>query len=509
MLVCLLASCDGGGHHLLIELYTDLIRGEEITQAIVTIDGQSHSVELTARPDPLGPSRVFSGVYPPGDYASELALRGPSGEDVIEPRRFIVELDSARIVQVYASRRCQGVECGADTACFDGLCRSPACVAGDEDGCLSGDECEDGCPAASECAIVACTPENQCLFGADDSACPEGGRCDPFEGCVQSVTCEDTCFGDMCHTARCDGDRCVLEPSLSCDDGDPCTDDRCDPETGCVTEPAMNGTSCSDGMFCNGAEVCTDGVCGASPPCPADCDPVAGRCVGCVLDIDCGSPYNDPPPPCSFADTCDESAPRIIMRHTPRCEADECTEDVAMVPGPACTRDTDGVSCGVTMDSAWTCVPPPSNACAASGTREVTRTTFVCEAGACASNSFPFTISGSCSTGIMDGDVCAGDDSWICCGETCVNTRFSEANCGGCALACNTASSYECDQLNPAGGGGYGNCECGTTADCPSGFTCDHSRCVCPEGASGDALCGPGRRCGQRTTHAWFYACVP
>ncbi|OLC53750.1 MAG: hypothetical protein AUH92_05330 [Acidobacteria bacterium 13_1_40CM_4_69_4] len=76
--------------------------------------------------------------------------------------------------------------------------------------------------------------------------------------------------------------------ATTCNDGNSCTTDRCDPLSGCVFVPLADGASCSDGVFCNGAETCAAGICRPGQPvicddsnaCTADrCDPALDRCV--------------------------------------------------------------------------------------------------------------------------------------------------------------------------------------------------------------------------------------
>ena len=88
---------------------------------------------------------------------------------------------------------------------------------------------------------------------------------------------------------------CTLEPLAvpgcrigQCNDGNPCTTDRCDEQLGnCLFEPVAGGTDCSvDGDVCNGVERCDGlGRCmGGEPvnsddgdPCTEDeCDPLTG-----------------------------------------------------------------------------------------------------------------------------------------------------------------------------------------------------------------------------------------
>src|SRR5439155_462928 len=54
----------------------------------------------------------------------------------------------------------------------------------------------------------------------------------------------------------------------SCDDGNVCTTDSCDPATGCVHAP--NTVPCDDGSACTTNDTCSGGTCVGGPPlvCP-------------------------------------------------------------------------------------------------------------------------------------------------------------------------------------------------------------------------------------------------
>src|SRR2546428_12542131 len=106
------------------------------------------------------------------------------------------------------------------------------------------------------------------------------GVCQP---CVTDAQCTD---GNACNGAEtCQSGACVAGSPLNCDDGNPCTTDSCDQTAGCLHVPLLDGTSCSDGNVCNGAETCQPGAgargarlnCNASRPrTPETYDPVAG-----------------------------------------------------------------------------------------------------------------------------------------------------------------------------------------------------------------------------------------
>ncbi|HET8946004.1 MAG TPA: hypothetical protein VFQ07_03405, partial [Candidatus Polarisedimenticolia bacterium] len=136
-------------------------------------------------------------------------------------------------------------------------------------------------------APVAPTPAATISI-APDLACGEAG-------------CDD---GDPCTVDRCDHatGECV-HPPVICDDFNPCTTETCDPETGCRSDPIPDGASCGPAVTCQAPAVCQAGQCVSGrlncddgDPCTSDgCDDQTGECVhstagvcndfnGCTLD---------------------------------------------------------------------------------------------------------------------------------------------------------------------------------------------------------------------------------
>lgn len=153
-----------------------------------------------------------------------------------------------------------------------------------------------------------------------------------------------------------------------------------DVEVRAFTEPC-SGTSCDDGLFCNGVEACVNGVCGAGAPvvcndgvaCTVDaCDETANACVI--------QPNNA---------ACDDGN---VCNGTELCGVAGCVAGTALVcnDGNACTDDScnPGTGCQATNNTA---------PCADDGSA---CTTDVCSAGVCthpqsgACNSGPFLESG-------------------------------------------------------------------------------------------------------------------
>src|SRR5262249_42446217 len=187
------------------------------------------------------------------------------------------------------------------TACSDGnpcngaeTCQAGACAAGTPLVCNDGNPCTgDSCNPAAGCQFVVLS---------NGTTCSDGNACNGVETCQNgSCTagtppdCNDgnACTADSCNTVQggqhaagsdstpchaatvcngvetCQAGRCTSGTPSNCDDGNPCTTDSCDPVLGCRHTAVVNGTSCSDGNLCNGAETCQAGTCtsGTAPNC--------------------------------------------------------------------------------------------------------------------------------------------------------------------------------------------------------------------------------------------------
>jgi hypothetical protein len=219
-------------------------------------------------------------------------------------------------------------------------------------------------------------PGEQCDGGSQpDPCCTDDCRFEP-----QGTPCPD---GDLCNgneTCSAFG-QCVPGTHLVCDDNNVCTTDSCLPASGCHQENKPNGFSCSDGLYCNGQEICVGGTCTdqADPtcsdgnPCTQDlCDNAAGSCLnppvpapipGCECpngDSDCdnhnvcdGKETCDPshqfcnpgvPLVCSTANQClDPSCdPTTGCGTTPKPDGAPCNDDDACSVDDQCT----GGACG-------------------------------------------------------------------------------------------------------------------------------------------------------------------
>lgn len=200
--------------------------------------------------------------------------------------------------------QCEAGACLAKSLCDDGnpctfdlcaagncshLARSGACTpTGAKTGdvcakglCLSGDG-SDWQPggASPVCVAQPACPAKECLVG----------KCDPASGqCTYPIKLDDQspCSAtSLCTTAgKCALGQCKTA-AVACDDGNPCTQESCDPAVGCKGKAKADGGPCDDGNGCTKTDSCSGGKCAGlavscddGNACTADsCDPAAG-CV--------------------------------------------------------------------------------------------------------------------------------------------------------------------------------------------------------------------------------------
>jgi len=318
---------------------------------------------------------------------------------------------------------------------------------------------------ANDAATLGLTVSADC---AGDAPCDDGDPCtedlcDPATGCAHlpaadGVACDD---GDPC-TA---GDACLAGLCLgggpeACDDGDPCTLDTCDPALGCAHEVVLQ--ACDDGDACTTGDVCLAGACvgGAS----VDCDD-GDDCTVDVCDPVAGCVHQAAPGCCTSDDQCDDLNP---------CTADTC--DVAS-GDCAHAAQPDGAACNVDGDP---CTPEE------------------CLAGECVAAGQP-----SCD----DGDPCtedACDPATGCTHAAVPGCCQQDADCPDDGDACTQPAS--CVE---------GSCVAGAEVDCDDGDPCTVESCDPTVGCTSTPSTAPECGCGlaktrtecQGTTLVWLDGC--
>ncbi len=202
-----------------------------------------------------------------------------------------------------------------------------------------------------------------------------------------------------------------------CDDGEPCTDDACEP-TGCVHR--NNTAPCDDGILCNGGDSCGAGSCSVHDgvdPCtaPLRCDAAMDRCLGCTDASQCPDPI-EAFGACTFppGELCVEEGTRTRTVTTFSCESSVCVPS-ERTESERCTRETDGLSCGPDIEEPYGACVYADPICGVAGTRTRTVTRSSCTGGVCVPASMVEIDRGGCGR-TTDGAACAGGcDAWSAC----------------------------------------------------------------------------------------------
>jgi hypothetical protein len=162
----------------------------------------------------------------------------------------------------------------------------------------------------------------------------------------------------------------------------------------------------------------------------------------------------------------------------------------------ACSRTTDGDSCGTTTYGAWGACGGFASTCDTTGTQSRKVTKYACSAGACATSTS--SQSQSCTRKVANGTSCGGSN--YCCGGSCV-AKSSNSHCGACGVVC--SNGHSCG--SPVSG--QWDCHCTSNSECVgdgygSGATCytdstgSYCNCQCPGGAAScSGLCAGGATC--------------
>ncbi len=443
-----------------------------------------------------------------------------------------------------AQAKSDGTDCSdADFCNGDETCTAGACATGsdpcpgqfcDESGdvcadCLSDGDCDDGdfCNGGETCAAGACAAGSDPCPG---QLCDETG--DVCSDCLIDTDCDDSdvCTADTCVAGACsnafntdpcdDGDLCTTVDT--CDGAgqcagatadctsldDACNDGVCDGGTGaCIAQPKSDGTDCSDGDFCSGAETCAAGLCVTDgDPCPSQfCDEPGDVCADCLIDTDC-----DDTDVCT-TDTCTAGACDNAFNTAPCDDGDLCTttdtcDGAGQCAGtaPDCSGLDDACNDGVCDGGTGTCIAQAKSDGTDCSDADFCNGDETCATGVCATGSDP------CPGQLCDesGDACADclidadcDDSDVCTTDACAT--------GACSNVFNTAPCDDGDLCTATDTcDGAGQCA-GTAPDCTSlddacnDGVCDGGTGTCIAQAKSDGTdCGDADFCNGAETCA-------
>ena len=329
----------------------------------------------------------------------------------------------------------ESLDCNDANPCTDDVCGEEGlCVHAANDA-----ECDDGnfCTVGDHCADGVCGIDGP-LDCDDDNLCTTDS-CDPAVGCGHvdnELPCSD---GDACTAGEaCVGGECLGGGPINCDDGNPCTDDSCDPAAGCVFN--ANTIPCDDGNSCTTGDTCLDGWCVAGDPIACD---DGNPCTKDLCLPEGGCEHENVPAACSDFDLCTIN--------------DTCVDGVC-VPGAVLDCD-DGNLCTADEcdEETGECLHEPAE-------------------GPC-DDSNPCTDEDTCLQGICLGlSLTSCDDQDVCTDDSC-------SPLSGCIHTHNVAP---CDDADP----------CTTTDVCADGLCVGSGELVCvDDNVCTDDLCQPGAGC--------------
>jgi RHS repeat-associated protein len=361
------------------------------------------------------------------------------------------------------------------------------------------------CDRSESCSgtSASCPPD---LKEPDGTVCSDNNVCTGVDKCTSGVCtgvpgpvgtgCSDGLFCNGAETCSALG-ACTPGTPPQTDDGNRCTEDRCDEATDTITNTRLPaGTSCADGVTCQ-VGTCNDvGVCiGCNAPhcsngvrdgnetgvdCGGSCPACAGG--GCGSDSDCASGL-------------------VCGVNNGACFGQSRANRVCWAP--TCQGGGNTAACGA-ADSACGINCACVNPCDATDAGTACPPGEVCKAGVGLVFSAPFPdvcVDPRCPSN--DPALCGQSDSL--CGSTCVCTpNCSAATCANPGDGCGGVCTGAC----PAGSTG-----CTVDATCPPGFACiasdDGAKTCRPADCAYrqmvPPLCGvPGAPCGEQCP-----ACTP
>ena len=407
---------------------------------------------------------------------------------------------------------CQHTVLPSGTDCEDGV----PCT---EQGKCQGGKCVPGeakvCTASKVCWTATCSPvTDECV----EAVSATGSGCDDGDACTEG----DSCAGSQCQGAK-----------ATCDDNKPCTNDTCEPLSGCKAAPRPNLSACDDGDKCTTGDLCDGGVCHAglalecddSDPCTVDsCDKAKGCVKAPAKDgIACDDGDGDTGPDTCEAGKCKSGPDLNKCKGSGDCDdKDVCTDDVCNLTSGVCSHPvnidgpcddddvcTIGEKCGKKDDKA-ACLPASVTNCDDAN---------ACTTDTCDAKTGCLNKAAAEGTDCDDGAKCTPADK--CASGKCVagkpvecsekqpcQTNACDAQTGLCAFTpqkvgdlCDDDSvcsiGTKCEDVD-----GKLTCKGGTTDDCEDNNPCtkDSASCDPQNGCSHDpqaASCSDGKECTQ------------
>ncbi len=238
------------------------------------------------------------------------------------------------------NNKCDGIE-----TCVGGVCQQGTLLT-----------CEDN----NECTTNSCDPVIGCTFNSvsDGISCGAGtgtcqsGSCVPTTGCANDADCENNNKCDGLSTCNLATGECQPGTPLTCNNGNVCTVDTCDPIIGCTGSP----------LTCEDNNECTTNSCDPVSECvftPKSDGAVCsfGTCQGgfckCQRDADCNDNNQ-----CT-ANSCNLATGQCSYTTISCSDGNECTTD-SCSPSSGCSNTPRTGECGTggTCNDAGQCIQP-------------------------------------------------------------------------------------------------------------------------------------------------------
>ena len=316
--------------------------------------------------------------------------------------------------------------------------------------------------SADLCAGVICDDGNLCT---DDVCNPDTGDC---QSTSNTKACDD---GNACT----DNDSCVegvcAGTSINCDDGNLCTNDSCEALTGCANTAVAcsQGDTCdpADG-FCKPDDPCANMNCDDSKPCTDDTC-VDGTCINTNNTASC-----DDNQACTTGDICSNGS---CSGTAVTCEFGSCDTSTGQCPGDPCANMNCDDSNPCTDDTCVDGACVNTNNTASCNDNQACTTGDICSNGSCSGAAVTCEF-GSCdtSTGQCPGDPCANkncNDNNPCTDDSCDPTS-------GTAVCVNAPNTMPCNDGDACTTGDIcseGSCKTGSRRSCSDSNDCTEDTC--------------------------------
>ncbi|MFT5429672.1 MAG: hypothetical protein ACI9OJ_000344 [Myxococcota bacterium] len=326
----------------------------------------------------------------------------------------------------------------------------------------------------------------------DFALCPNQDICNPTLGCFDTYKVE----GTACAEAPCmepsacnaEGECIASNTPKTCDDGDACTTDSCNPDTGdCVNTP----TVCDDGDACT-AEACntTTGECDAGEAkdcsdadlCTDDtCDAQTGNCLNtpkvCEDEDPCTeNSCDDDTGNCEFTNECDDGV---------ACTDDNCVDGCESTPkvcddGDLCTTDSCDPVSGECIFAPVVC--DDQDIC----------TVDVCTDGDCSSTPKDCSDNDDCTMDIcnLDTGVCGNPPVGCDDDDNCTVDACAGGQCSNTPVDCNDDDACTTDACE----GDDGSCQ-NVAIECDDSSLCTTDLCVAGDCVFAPKTCPTGAQC--------------